>query len=460
MLFGIVAGSDIIRALDGQTSSEKPTAVAEPAAQVSITLRMLNGFGGLVQEAQKDMPTGGGELFGTPADIQRMAKVAGPGSELGLSVVLLQMGNREAAVQLVSALDQQIKDGTVNASPEFLELRHDVQQGLHAAEQPAAGSLSAPLVEQLEESLGTAGKTLAAVANDDQETLRQLSSDGFVSLLALGVAGAGGIALALGGLIVLIYFIVHAATGRLMGPGPSAGVDAPIYAEMFAVWMVAFVLLARVPRLITHADWNPGMNVELVIGIAGMTAALVIALGYGRLRGIRWRTMREGIALTPPRLADLGWGLLGYAMSLALLMVGLVITMMLMALIPDGKPPSHPLQEWVQGASPLGIALTFMVASVCAPITEEIMFRGVLYRNIRDGLGRLGPLVPVIIATALSSFIFAAIHPQGLVFVPVLGALAVGFCLMREWRGSINPGIWIHAINNAVMVSLNLLLMR
>lgn len=460
MLVGIVAGPKIIERLEGRTGSEKPRAIAEPSAQVSITLRMLNGMGGLIKESQKTMPTGGGGLFGTPAEVQRMAKTAGPGSELGLSVVLLQMGDRAAAVKLVAELEMQIKANKVEASPEFQQVMHDVQKGLQAAEHPAPGSLSSAEVERLNDVLGTAGTTLAAVANQDTDTLRELSQDGFMSAVALAIAGGGALVLALGGLVVLIFFVVAAVTGKLKGPGPSAGADAPIYAEIFAVWMIAFLLLARVPRLIMEEDWNPGMDVELLIGITGMMSALVVALGYGRLRGIQWRTMCEGMALTRPSIGDLGWGILGYAMSLALLMVGLVITMGLMMMNPDGKPPSHPLQEWVQSASPLGVALTFVVASVCAPITEEIMFRGVMYRNIRDSLGMLGPLVPAIFATAVSSFIFAAIHPQGLIFVPVLGALAVGFCIMREWRGSINPGIWIHAINNAIMVSLNLFLMR
>jgi len=42
----------------------------------------------------------------------------------------------------------------------------------------------------------------------------------------------------------------------------------------------------------------------------------------------------------------------------------------------------------------------------------------------------------------------------------VLGGLAVAFCISREWTGSINPAIVAHAINNAVMVGLNVVLLR
>jgi membrane protease YdiL (CAAX protease family) len=54
--------------------------------------------------------------------------------------------------------------------------------------------------------------------------------------------------------------------------------------------------------------------------------------------------------------------------------------------------------------------------------------------------------------------IFAAIHPQGLLFVPALGGLAVGFCLYREMRGSLIAPMVAHGINNAFTLALGLML--
>ena len=71
-----------------------------------------------------------------------------------------------------------------------------------------------------------------------------------------------------------------------------------------------------------------------------------------------------------------------------------------------------------------------------------------------------GRVVSSILAIGISSVIFAGIHPQGFIFVPVLGGLAVAFCIMREWRGSINPGMVAHAINNTVMITLNIILLK
>ena len=87
------------------------------------------------------------------------------------------------------------------------------------------------------------------------------------------------------------------------------------------------------------------------------------------------------------------------------------------------------------------------------------MFRGVLYRYLREVSDRCGFFLSFLFSALVSSFIFAAIHPQGISFIPVLGALAVAFCIGREWRGSLIAPIVAHGINNLVTVTLGMLLL-
>jgi membrane protease YdiL (CAAX protease family) len=56
-------------------------------------------------------------------------------------------------------------------------------------------------------------------------------------------------------------------------------------------------------------------------------------------------------------------------------------------------------------------------------------------------------------AALLVALIFAVIHPQGLAAVPVLGALAVSFALIREWRGSLVGPMVAHALNNGTVLT-------
>ena len=55
------------------------------------------------------------------------------------------------------------------------------------------------------------------------------------------------------------------------------------------------------------------------------------------------------------------------------------------------------------------------------------------------------------------SFIFAAIHPQGALGIPVLMAPAIGFTAAREWRGSLVPSMTVHALNNGLVLLLLIL---
>jgi membrane protease YdiL (CAAX protease family) len=56
--------------------------------------------------------------------------------------------------------------------------------------------------------------------------------------------------------------------------------------------------------------------------------------------------------------------------------------------------------------------------------------------------------------------VFAVVHPQGLIAVPVLMGLALGFTLAREWRGSLVPGMVAHSLNNGLVTLLILLTLR
>ena len=54
----------------------------------------------------------------------------------------------------------------------------------------------------------------------------------------------------------------------------------------------------------------------------------------------------------------------------------------------------------------------------------------------------------------MNTFLFAAIHPQGWVAIPALMGLACGMTLIREWRGTLIPSMVIHALSNALVMSM------
>jgi membrane protease YdiL (CAAX protease family) len=77
-----------------------------------------------------------------------------------------------------------------------------------------------------------------------------------------------------------------------------------------------------------------------------------------------------------------------------------------------------------------------------APVCEELFFRGVLFRVLRQRL----PLWP---AAIVDGILFGFVHGS-LVIVPVLAVLGIMFCYVYERTGSLFPTIALHSLNNTV----------
>ena len=164
-------------------------------------------------------------------------------------------------------------------------------------------------------------------------------------------------------------------------------------------------------------------------------------------------------------LRDLGWhrgtgwwrevaaGVSGYAMMLPLLAIGLAGTLLLMwmaSAFDTSEGPTfdvqtgaaHPIIAFLQDGSLGQLLAVFTLAVLMAPLLEETVFRGILYRHLRDASRRLQTWVSIGCSSLLSGFIFAAIHPQGWVAIPTLGVIGVALALAREWFLGRKRSLW------------------
>ena len=263
----------------------------------------------------------------------------------------------------------------------------------------------------------------------------------------LFVAGVGFLVLAGGAALLL--------TGFLRWRFVSGSRDGGVYAETFALWMVLYMVL-EVAAVFVPA----GNSRMLVVGLFSLSS--LTALVWPLLRGVSWRRVRQDLGWwTPgPLVVEMVWGLGFYLASLPVLLLGFLVSSGIQKVYqgladndPFGVPSraSHPISEMLKHASWWDMAQILFVAAVCAPIVEETMFRGVLYRHLRE-LGMKWPRVVRVIFSAVAvSFVFAVIHPQGIIGLPVLMALALVFALARELRGSLVGPMLAHGINNALV---------
>ena len=267
------------------------------------------------------------------------------------------------------------------------------------------------------------------------------------------LAAAAMLFTAVTGLLLLILWVVFVANGTLrlrLRAFPRYGA---IYAETFALWLVLFIGLQFAVPLIPA-----GKSRLLVSGLAMLFS--VTAVAWPLVRGVRWGRVRYDLGLhagTAEPGIELLCGLGGYAAALAMAFAGALVTFGLMALRKKLAPsapdtmPSHPAAGLIIDGDLWVRLQVLFTAAVVAPIVEEIMFRGVLYRHLRELSYRWGKVMSICAGTMATSFVFAAIHPQGWLGIPPLMGLAAVFTLTREWRGSLLPSMVAHGVNNAVV---------
>ncbi|MDG2013465.1 MAG: type II CAAX endopeptidase family protein [Pirellulaceae bacterium] len=262
------------------------------------------------------------------------------------------------------------------------------------------------------------------------------------------------------GIVLFFIFLAKVLGGRLKYRVVDDSRYGAVYIETYAIWFSLFVAIS----IAIVASGTNGLNL-------GSTTLMMLlplsALIWPILRGVALTDMLDdlGLRLRNPFVEILA-GIVAYMAMLPVMLLGVlgsVVVFLLMGVLspatttgefgPNGI--SHPIVENAFSGNPLQTILTiFFIASVLAPLTEEIMFRGVLYRTLRDGSRRSSRVASVVFAAFTSSLIFAAIHPQGLIGIPILTVLACGFCLVRQWRGSLVAPITMHALHNGLTMSM------
>jgi membrane protease YdiL (CAAX protease family) len=103
--------------------------------------------------------------------------------------------------------------------------------------------------------------------------------------------------------------------------------------------------------------------------------------------------------------------------------------------------PQELITLFQEGGDSIAIVVLVLMAVIVAPIVEEIIFRGCIYRFLKSQATLVG-------AQIISGMVFASLHANLLSFIPLV---IVGILLARvyEKTGSLAVAIWFHAFFNA-----------
>ena len=319
----------------------------------------------------------------------------------------------------------------------------------------------------LKHELGWFGELALAPAGGDPGARQKVLAPAWRTLIVFVGVLIGACALAAVGFMALLVLAVYWWMGRVRsGMGNETGRVA-VWAETFGLYMFVFLALGA-----GFSFLKPPFHRAALSGIAALSSMVVLV--WPRIRGLSWLHIREAIGLTAGRglFRELALGVATYVMTLPFMGVGLIITLILMMIARKlpGAPvgveslvaaegPSHPIVPMlVEGHWSVKL-LILVLAAVIAPVVEETMFRGVLYRHLREATGRLGGVLSFLLSATVVGFVFAAIHPQGWMGIPALMGIAFGLNLAREWRGTLIPSMVAHGINNATVVTLVVVVM-
>jgi membrane protease YdiL (CAAX protease family) len=174
-----------------------------------------------------------------------------------------------------------------------------------------------------------------------------------------------------------------------------------------------------------------GFNEVIFIAAAVIVARMSGAVSFrdfGLVRAPFWKTLLRMAAV-------LG----GYFVLLA-------IYNQLVHLAPDDAP------DKLGAASGTTHMLAFAIlVAILAPIAEEIFFRGMIFRALKNGIGMWA-------AAIVSGIIFGSLHidsfsNERLLQVVPLVVLGVAFAVLYAWTGTLYSTIALHATNNAIAVA-------
>jgi membrane protease YdiL (CAAX protease family) len=288
-----------------------------------------------------------------------------------------------------------------------------------------------------------------------------IESEAFTMLVILIIMGVVGLGIGLASLTSVIVLIVKLTKKKITPHFEIRFYNHNIYIETFAVWMCLFFGTSILLGMLSFENPTTAMYLQPLIFFGSL-----ICLVWPILRGIPFSQVRQDIGWTWDNpLREIMCAIPTYLATLSLLVPGFVIMFILMALVsvfqqtpefasPIG--PSHPIQELLAEGGTTMVLMIFVTACIAAPIVEETVFRGILYRHLRDVKSFSARWMSVLFAAIINALIFAAIHPQGIYGIPILAMLAIGFSLAREWRGSLVSSMAMHAIHNTLVTCVML----
>ncbi|HVE40798.1 MAG TPA: CPBP family glutamic-type intramembrane protease [Planctomycetota bacterium] len=219
-------------------------------------------------------------------------------------------------------------------------------------------------------------------------------------------------------------------------------------------WPAVFLVLAAVEAI----SMGAGRLLEARLGGTSV-GSLMIAMSVGGA-ALPALALLASRLLPDPRIAALGEtrrsAVRGYFRGLFYGASGAFRMMVLLALVDifwfGSRGPNNPIQNVVEGSrlGTTGTLLLILDTVLLAPIGEELLFRGFLLPRL---MVQKGPVW----AIGASAVVFALLHPQYGIYMPLMLVYGVVLGWVRVRTGGLTASILLHLTINAFAAGMVLL---
>lgn len=212
----------------------------------------------------------------------------------------------------------------------------------------------------------------------------------------------------------------------------------------WSLWMFFLGLLALLlPMMMSFPE-----PFHLVGGM-GVTALLVFLIGWLRSRPLH----ADYFGLRPPA----SWQKSVWLGLATVVLIAFVAWWCEQQTATTGEPASSALKTAGFGQSIENDMALIVGLCVAAPVAEELLYRGLLLRALRDGSARWLPRwLAWYVGVIGSSLVFLSMHDASGWMTLAYAVMAISFALCYEWTGSLWTPVVAHSVNNAVTIFIGL----
>ncbi|MBL4591413.1 MAG: CPBP family intramembrane metalloprotease [Phycisphaerales bacterium] len=370
-----------------------------------------------------------------------------------------RLDDLEATLMVEALEDFEIADleSSIRELDHFIERDISILRTIYAGESEILDDADRAYIATRYAKLGKVALT-HGLSDDHPDRKPLITGMGSVVLLELVVI-FGILVLPLTGFILLVLGIVFFASGKLKFATHKPTRGGSVFLETYALFIGAFLVMALAGRYIADHEQYQHLGVILL----PVQWALLTTVFWGLLRGMNFTRWRHAIGMHSGKgvFREIICGVIGYLAAIPIFLFGvgiMIVLLFLQALFAAGSGdaesivmPSNPILEMIASGDIVTIVLIFSLATIWAPLCEELIFRGALYRHMHGyvhwSLAALGTAV-----------LFAFMHNYGPLFTPPLIALGFMFAVLRQWRGSLIASMTAHFVHNFSLLTFMVLL--